>query len=101
MVSRLQGTGEALRSPFPWVALSAALALTAAGWFALERSHREDARVRFERRSEATAAELRAHVIAYEQALRASAAHIASSRELTRLDWNRYAGHLRIQERLP
>ena len=101
MVSRLQGTGEALRSPFPWVALSAALALTAAGWFALERSHREDARVRFERRSEATAAELRAHVIAYEQALRASAAHIAASRELTRLDWNRYAGHLRLQERLP
>jgi len=35
---RLEGTTEALRSPIPWVAISAALALSVAGWIGLERS---------------------------------------------------------------
>jgi len=95
------GTGDALRSPFPWIALIAALALTAAGWFGLEKSHYADARVRFERRSDTATAELRAHVIAYEQALRASAAHVAVTHQLTQADWRRYVGHLRLDERLP
>jgi len=101
MRSRMGGTGDALRSPFPWIALIAALALTAAGWFGLEKSHYADARVRFERRSDTATAELRAHVIAYEQALRASAAHVAVTHQLTQADWRRYVGHLRLDERLP
>ena len=50
---RLEGAGEALRSPIPWVALSAALALTATGWIGLERNRYEEARAAF-----AAAAEL-------------------------------------------
>ena len=33
---------EALRSPFPWIALTASLALTAAGWVGLERNRYND-----------------------------------------------------------
>ena len=101
MRSRMEGTSNALRSPFPWVALSAALALTAAGWFGLEKSRYDEARVRFERRSESTTATLRARVIAYEQALRSSAAHVASTADIDRAGWRRYVAHLRFDERFP
>ena len=46
---RWDGAGEALRSPIPWVALSAALALTATGWIGLEDRRSEDAHAQFER----------------------------------------------------
>ena len=102
MRSRLDGTGEALRSPFPWVALSAALALTAAGWFGIQRAHYDDARVRFERRSDSASAALRSRMVAVEQSLRASAAHLAStSTELTSADWHRFAAHLGLGDRIP
>ena len=102
MRSRLDGTGEALRSPFPWVALSAALALTAAGWFGIQRSHYDDARVRFERRSDAAAASLRSRMVAAEQSLRASAAHLASTpTEATSADWHRFVAHLGLDDRIP
>ena len=102
MVSRLDGTGEALRSPFPWVALSAALALTAAGWFGIERAHYEETRVRFERRSDSAAAALRSRMVAFEQALRGSAAHLAAAPgEISSADWRRFVAHLHVEDRLP
>ncbi|HUP30246.1 MAG TPA: CHASE domain-containing protein [Usitatibacter sp.] len=101
MRSRFEGTSEALRSPFPWVALAAALALTAAGWFALERSRYNDAQVQFERRTETAAAAMRARMIAYEQVLRSGAAYMASSTSVTRADWRRFIANLQLEERFP
>jgi diguanylate cyclase (GGDEF)-like protein len=103
MRSRFEGTSEALRSPFPWVALAAALALTAVGWFALERSRYKDARVQFERRTETAAAAMRARMIAYEQVLRSGAAYMASSSTamVSREDWRRFIANLQLEERFP
>jgi diguanylate cyclase (GGDEF)-like protein len=101
MRSRFEGTSEALRSPFPWGALAAALALTAAGWFALERSRYNDARVQFERRTETATAAMRARMIAYEQVLRSGAAYMASSTSVSREDWRRFIANLQLEERFP
>lgn len=98
---RIEGTREALRSPFPWVALSATLAVTAAGWFGIERERREDARQSFERRTETAVAAVRARMLAYEQVLRSGAAYIASSQQVTRADWRSFVAHLQIEERFP
>ena len=56
---RLEGAVEALRSSVPWVMLSAALALTAAGWLGLERNRVDEARTQFERRTETAEAAIR------------------------------------------
>ena len=101
MFSRLGSTGAALRSPFPWLALSAGLAITAAGWFAIERVQHEQARVRFERHGDVATAVLRARVAVYEQTLRAGAAYLATSRHLTPEKWHRFASHLDVPQRLP
>ena len=74
-----EGAGEALRSPIPWVALTAALALTAAGWIGLERNRSDEARAQFERRTETAEAAIRSRMLSYEQVLRSGAARIASS----------------------
>lgn len=101
MQSQFEGTSEALRSPFPWVALAAALALTAAGWFAFERSRYNDARVQFERGTETAAAAMRARMIAYEQVLRSGGAYMASSNSVSREDWRRFIANLQLEERFP
>lgn len=98
---RLDGTRAALRSPFPWVALSAALAITAAGWFALQRVEREEARLRFERHGDVAAAELRARLVVYEQALRSGAAYLATEQHVAPDRWHRFATHLGVRQRLP
>ena len=98
---RGQGAVEALRSPIPWVALTAALALTAAGWVGLEHSRREEARQQFERRTEAAQAAMRARLLSYEQILRAGAADIASSPNITRREWREFIGYLELAERVP
>ena len=77
---RFEGPGEALRSPFPWIALTAALALTAAAWVGLERSRHEEARGQFERRTETAVASIRARLLAYEQILRSGAAQDCARR---------------------
>ena len=48
---QMGGAREAMRSPIPWVALSATLALTAAGWFGIEHSRFEESRSQFGRRT--------------------------------------------------
>jgi diguanylate cyclase len=98
---RLDGPGEALRSPFPWIALTAALALTAASWFGLERNRHDDARVQFERRTETAAASIRARMLAYEQILRSAAAHMASSPQVSREQWRSFIANLQLEERFP
>src|SRR5512141_1743051 len=87
---RAKGAGEALRSPIPWVVLSAALALTAAGWVALEHNRNDEARMQFERRTETAEAAVRARMLSYEQVLRSGAAHVASSPGSTRAGWGDY-----------
>ena len=98
---RLEGAGEALRSPIPWVALSAALALTAAGWIGLERSRFEDARAQFERRTETAEGAIRSRMVSYEQILRSGAARIASAPSITRKEWRDFIAHLGLEERFP
>lgn len=93
MEGRLDATRAALRSPFPWIAFSAALALTVAAWLALERDRLGDARELFERRAENAATALRTHVVLYEQVLRSAAAYVASSQGVTREDWRRFVGY--------
>ena len=101
MKVRLDATGEALRSPIPWVAVSAALALTAAAWFAVERSRYEEARQQFERRTETATGAVRARMVTYEQILRSAAAHMASEKEVTREGWRRFIAHLQLDDRFP
>ena len=94
-----EGTGDALRSPFPWIALTASLALTAASWIGLERNRYGDARVQFERRTETATAAVRARMLAYEQILRSGAARIASSPTVSRQEWGSFISNLQLEER--
>jgi diguanylate cyclase (GGDEF)-like protein len=96
-----EGAGEALRSPTPWVALSAALALTAAGWIGLERNRYEDAKSQFERRTETAEAAIRSRMLSYEQILRSGAARVASSPSTSRKEWRDFIAHLGLEERFP
>ena len=98
---RVDGAGEALRSPIPWVALSAAAALTVAGWIGLERSRFDEARVQFERRTETAEAAIRTRMLAYEQVLRSGAARIASSPATSRQEWRDFIAQLQLDERFP
>jgi diguanylate cyclase (GGDEF)-like protein len=98
---RFEGPGEALRSPFPWIALTAALALTAAAWIGLERNRYEEARMQFERRTETAVAAIRARLLAYEQILRSGAAHMASSAHVSREQWRSFISNLQLEERYP
>jgi diguanylate cyclase (GGDEF)-like protein len=98
---RLEGAGEALRSPIPWVALSAALALTATGWIGMERSRYEEARAQFERRTETAEAAIRTRMLSYEQILRSGAARIASSPTISRREWRDFIAYLQLEERFP
>jgi diguanylate cyclase (GGDEF)-like protein len=98
---RLEGASEALRSPIPWVALTAALALTAAGWIGLERNRNDEARVQFERRTETAEAAIRTRMLSYEQILRSGAARIASSPSISRQEWRDFIAHLQLEERFP
>ena len=98
---RLDGAAEALKSPIPWVALSAALALTAAGWVGLERNRVGEARSQFERRTETAEAAIRSRMVAYEQVLRSGAARIASSPTITRGEWREFITRLQLEERFP
>lgn len=98
---KFQGAAEALRSPIPWVALSAALALTTSGWIALERSRHEDARSQFERRTETAEAAIRSRMVAYEQILRSAAARMASSTGVSQADFRDFIARLQLDERFP
>ena len=98
---RMAGGGEALRSPIPWVTVTAALALTAAGWIALERNRFDDARAQFERRTETAEAAIRSRMLGYEQVLRSGAARIASAPTTTRKEWRDFIAHLALEERFP
>ena len=99
MRSAIQGKLGALRSPFPWIALSAALALTAAAWFGVERNRHDDARAHFERRTETAVAAVRARMLAYEQVLRSGAARMASAPTVSREEWRRFIENLQLAER--
>ena len=101
MQGRFEGTSEALRSPYPWVALTGALVLTASAWFGLERSRHEQARMQFERRTETAVGAIRARMITYEQILRSGAARMASSIDVSRDEWRSFITHLDLEERFP
>lgn len=101
MEVRLDATGEALRSPIPWVAASAAIALTAATWFAVEHGRHDEARQQFERRTETATSAVRARMVTYEQILRSAAAHMASEKEVTREGWHRFIAHQQLDHRFP
>jgi diguanylate cyclase len=96
-----EGAGEALRSPIPWVALTAALALSAAGWIGLDRNRSDDARSQFERRTETAEAAIRSRMLSYEQVLHSAAARIASSPAVSRREFRDFIGQLGLEERFP
>ena len=98
---QMGGTREAMRSPIPWVALSATLALTAAAWFGIEHSRYQEARSQFERRTETAEAAVRARMASYEQVLRSAAALVASDTNVSRREWRDFIGHLGLDERFP
>jgi diguanylate cyclase (GGDEF)-like protein len=93
--------GQALGSPIPWVAFSAALALTTAAWFGLERSARQQYLGQFERRTDSAMVAVRTRFLSYEQVLRSGAARMASSPTISREEWRQFIGHLQIEERFP
>jgi diguanylate cyclase len=101
MDGRLHTTAETLRSPIPWVVLSAAIALTVATWFAVERGRRDEARKQFERHTETAAAAVRARILSYEQVLRSGAARMASDQQVGGDDWRRFIAMLQIEQRFP
>ena len=96
-----EGAGEALRSPIPWVALTAALALTAAGWVGLERSRSDEARSQFERRTETAEAAIRSRMLSYEQVLRSGAARLASAPAVSRREYRDFIAQLGLEEHFP
>src|SRR5450631_118208 len=96
-----EGAGEALRSPIPWVALTATLALSAVGWIGLERSRSDEARSQFDRRTATAEAAIRSRMLSYEQALRAGAARIASAPSVTRREYRDFITQLGLEERFP
>ena len=98
---RFDGAAQALHSPIPWVALSAALALTAAGWAAIERNRQDEARAQFERRTETAEAAVRTRMLAYEQILRSGAAFEASASTISRAQWRDFISRLQLDERFP
>jgi CHASE1-domain containing sensor protein len=97
-----EGAGEALRSPIPWVALTASLALSAAGWIGLDRNRSAEARSQFERRTETAEAAIRSRMLSYEQVLRSGAARVASSpATISAQEWHAFIANLGIEERFP
>jgi diguanylate cyclase (GGDEF)-like protein len=96
-----EGAGEALHSPIPWFALTAALALTAAGWVGLERSRSDEARSQFERRTETAEAAIRSRMLSYEQVLRSGGARIASAPSVSRQEFRDFIAQLGLEERFP
>ena len=98
---RFDANSETLRSPIPWVAISAALALTVAGWIGLERNRYEEARAQFERRTETAEGAIRTRMLSYEQILRSGAARVASSPSISRKEWQDFIAYLQLEERFP
>jgi diguanylate cyclase len=96
-----EGAGEALRSPIPWVALTATLALSAVGWIGLERSRSGDARSQFDRRTATAEAAIRSRMLSYEQVLRAGTARIASAPSVSRREYRDFISQLGLEERFP
>ena len=99
---RWEEVSEALASPIPWITLTAALALSVAGWIGLERNRVDEARQQFERRTETAEAALRARLQAYELVLRASSAFIAADEdEVVRGEWHEFIARLQLAQRFP
>ena len=101
MLWRWEGAREAMRSPIPWVALTATLALTAAAWVGIEHGRFEEARSQFERRTESAEAAVRARMRSYEQVLRSAAALMAADSNVSRREFHDFIGHLGLDERFP
>ncbi|MGZ5041745.1 MAG: CHASE domain-containing protein, partial [Usitatibacter sp.] len=83
------------------MALTASLALTAAGWVGLDRNRSDEARSQFERRTETAEAAVRSRMLSYEQVLRSGAARIASSPTISAAQWHGFITNLGIEERFP
>ena len=98
---RVEGAGEALHSPIPWIAFSAAIALAFTGWIGLERSRVDESRAQFERRTETAEGAMRTRLAAYEQVLRSAAARIASEPAITPGEWHDFIEQLQLGERFP
>jgi diguanylate cyclase (GGDEF)-like protein len=98
---KVERVSERFGSVIPAAVLMVALAITAAGWFALERNRIVQARAQFDRRTESAVAALRARMLAYEQILRSGAARIASSAAVSREEWRDFIGFLQVGERYP
>ncbi len=97
----LSGVYRALRSAIPWLALGAALALTAATWLAVERGRTAHARVHFDLATDEALERLDARLTAYEEVLRAGAAHVATVPAATPAAWHGFVGRLDLAERFP
>ncbi|HET9651480.1 MAG TPA: CHASE domain-containing protein, partial [Usitatibacter sp.] len=92
---------EALRSPIPWVAFTAALAVTAAAWLGLVRNQEQQAAAQFERRTDSAVSAVRTRFLSYEQVLRSGAARMASSPTVSREEWRQFIAHMQLEERFP
>ena len=101
MRHRLAAMAQVLRSPIPWVAFSATLALTTGAWFGLERNSQQQYQSQFERRTDSAMVAVRTRFLSYEQVLRSGAARMASSPTVSRDEWRQFIGHLQIEERFP
>ncbi len=95
------GSSKALRAAIPCLVLAMSLAVTAAGWHAIERDRAAQMRQRFERSAAGTTAELRERVQLYEQVLRSGAARIASSPAMSESEWREFVAYLQLPERFP
>jgi diguanylate cyclase (GGDEF)-like protein len=101
LTKRFGDTAEALRSPIPWITLSAGIALSVAVWIGLERNRLEQAQALFDRQAHATELAVRTRLMAYEQMALVAAAHVAAMPVPTRRSWRDFATQLDLPRRFP
>jgi len=93
-----ESVNDALRSSIPWITLSAAVALTFAGWVGIERSRTDQARAQFDHHVQAVETAIRTRMLTNEQIVRAGAAHVAATPNLTRKGWHDFVAQMRIDQ---
>ena len=93
-----ESVGDALHSSIPWIALSAAVALTFAAWIGIERNRTEQARAQFAQQVQAVETAIGTRMLSNEQIVRAGAAHVAATPGLTRRSWHDFVAQMRIEQ---
>ena len=77
------------------------LATTGISWYVLQNQGQQRAREQFESEARQTAAELRSHLVRFEEVLQAGAALISASESVSRAEWRRFVDRLELTRAYP